>query len=48
MLNGYAQKDRWQGRRQILLESSGGLTEHNVKEYINNGNNPRKRSLLNC
>jgi nicotinate-nucleotide pyrophosphorylase (carboxylating) len=30
-------KQRWSGKRQILLESSGGLTEHNVKEYINNG-----------
>lgn len=30
-------KDRWRGKRQVLLESSGGLTEANVKEYINNG-----------
>ena len=30
-------KERWKGRREVLLESSGGLTEHNVKEYINNG-----------
>lgn len=30
-------KTRWQGKREVLLESSGGLTEHNVKEYINNG-----------
>ncbi|KAK5211435.1 nicotinate-nucleotide diphosphorylase (carboxylating) [Exophiala xenobiotica] len=29
-------KDRWRGKRQVLLESSGGLTEANVKEYINN------------
>lgn len=30
-------KERWRGRRNVLLESSGGLTEANVKEYINNG-----------
>jgi nicotinate-nucleotide pyrophosphorylase (carboxylating) len=30
-------KDRWRGRREVLLESSGGLTEANVGEYINNG-----------
>jgi len=30
-------KDRWRGKRNVLLESSGGLTESNVKEYINNG-----------
>jgi len=30
-------KDRWAGKRQVLLESSGGLTEVNVREYINNG-----------
>ena len=30
-------KDRWKGKREVLLESSGGLTEHNVREYINNG-----------
>ena len=30
-------KNRWKGKREVLLESSGGLTEHNVKEYINNG-----------
>lgn len=29
-------KQRWQGKREVLLESSGGLTEHNVKAYINN------------
>ncbi|EXJ93966.1 nicotinate-nucleotide diphosphorylase (carboxylating) [Capronia coronata CBS 617.96] len=29
-------KDRWRGKRQVLLESSGGLTEQNVKGYINN------------
>jgi len=29
-------KERWRGKRQVLLESSGGLTEANVKEYINN------------
>lgn len=30
-------KERWRGRRNVLLESSGGLTEGNVGEYINNG-----------
>ena len=30
-------KQRWKGRREVLLESSGGLTEANVREYINNG-----------
>ena len=30
-------KERWQGKRQVLLECSGGLTESNVAEYINNG-----------
>jgi nicotinate-nucleotide pyrophosphorylase (carboxylating) len=30
-------KDRWRGKREILLESSGGLTEENVGGYINNG-----------
>jgi nicotinate-nucleotide pyrophosphorylase (carboxylating) len=30
-------KRRWQGKRQVLLECSGGLTEGNVAEYINNG-----------
>jgi len=30
-------KERWRGKREVLLESSGGLTEANVKEYINNG-----------
>ena len=29
-------KERWKGKRQVLLESSGGLTDANVKEYINN------------
>jgi len=29
-------KQRWQGKKQILLECSGGLTESNVAEYINN------------
>ncbi|OQU98549.1 hypothetical protein CLAIMM_04316 isoform 4 [Cladophialophora immunda] len=31
-------KERWRarGRAHVLLESSGGLTEANVKEYINN------------
>lgn len=32
-------KQRWKerGRADVLLESSGGLTEGNVREYINNG-----------
>jgi nicotinate-nucleotide pyrophosphorylase (carboxylating) len=30
-------KGRWQGKKQVLLECSGGLTEGNVAEYINNG-----------
>lgn len=30
-------KKRWQGKREILLECSGGLTIDNVAEYINNG-----------
>ena len=30
-------KERWRGKREILLECSGGLTEGNVAEYINNG-----------
>jgi nicotinate-nucleotide pyrophosphorylase len=30
-------KRRWQGKKQVLLECSGGLTEGNVAEYINNG-----------
>jgi nicotinate-nucleotide pyrophosphorylase (carboxylating) len=34
-------KDRWNGKRAVLLESSGGLTEANVKEYINNGEDGR-------
>jgi len=29
-------KDRWKGKREFLIESSGGLTEENVKGYINN------------
>lgn len=31
-------KERWKGKRLVLLECSGGLTEGNVREYINNGN----------
>jgi nicotinate-nucleotide pyrophosphorylase (carboxylating) len=31
-------KERWQGQREVLLECSGGLTEANVREYVNNGN----------
>ena len=30
-------KGRWQGKKQVLLECSGGLTEGNVAKYINNG-----------
>lgn len=30
-------KERWQGKREVLLECSGGLTEENVREYVNNG-----------
>lgn len=30
-------KERWEGRREVLLECSGGLTEANVREYVNNG-----------
>ena len=30
-------KKRWGGRREVLLECSGGLTEANVAGYINNG-----------
>ncbi|KAG9792255.1 nicotinate-nucleotide pyrophosphorylase, partial [Aureobasidium melanogenum] len=29
-------KDRWRGKRSVLLESSGGLTEENVTQYVNN------------
>ncbi|RVX72811.1 Nicotinate-nucleotide pyrophosphorylase [carboxylating] [Exophiala mesophila] len=29
-------KERWRGQRNVLLESSGGLTEANVGAYINN------------
>ena len=30
-------KQRWNGKREVLLECSGGLTEDNVREYICNG-----------
>jgi nicotinate-nucleotide pyrophosphorylase (carboxylating) len=30
-------KQRWAGKRQFLLECSGGLTSENVGTYINNG-----------
>ncbi len=30
-------KQRWAGRREFLLECSGGLTAENVGTYINNG-----------
>ena len=29
-------KDRWRGKREFLLEVSGGLTEANVKEFVCN------------
>lgn len=29
-------RDRWRGKREFLIESSGGLTEDNVKGYICN------------
>ena len=32
-------KERWRGTR-LLLEASGGLTEENVRNYINNGKQP--------
>lgn len=31
-------KERWQGKTEVLLECSGGLTEANVGEFVNNGN----------
>lgn len=31
-------KERWQGKKQFLLEISGGLTKHNVEPYVCNGN----------
>ncbi|TAQ89668.1 hypothetical protein B7494_g2016 [Chlorociboria aeruginascens] len=30
-------KQRWQGKREFLLECSGGLTTDNVASYVNNG-----------
>lgn len=30
-------KSRWAGKKQFLLECSGGLTPDNVETYINNG-----------
>jgi nicotinate-nucleotide pyrophosphorylase (carboxylating) len=30
-------KQRWAGKREFLLECSGGLTPENVGTYINNG-----------
>lgn len=32
-------KERWNGKREVLLECSGGLTEVNVRDYVNNGKN---------
>jgi len=29
-------RERWRGKREFLIESSGGLTEENVKGYICN------------
>lgn len=30
-------RQRWQGKREFLLECSGGLTTLNVEGYVNNG-----------
>jgi nicotinate-nucleotide pyrophosphorylase (carboxylating) len=30
-------KQRWVGRRDVLLECSGGLTEGNVQDYVSSG-----------
>jgi nicotinate-nucleotide pyrophosphorylase (carboxylating) len=30
-------RGRWAGKKQFLLECSGGLTPDNVQTYINNG-----------
>ena len=30
-------KERWVGKRAVLIECSGGLTEANVRQYVNNG-----------
>ena len=38
-------KQRWHAKKQILLECSGGLTERNVAEYINNGKSSSLFSL---
>ena len=40
-------KDRWRGKREILLEASGGLTEENVGGYVNNGELCRDLSVPN-
>jgi nicotinate-nucleotide pyrophosphorylase (carboxylating) len=41
-------KKRWQGKREVLLECSGGLTEANVREYVNNGNKETSRLGIKC
>jgi nicotinate-nucleotide pyrophosphorylase (carboxylating) len=43
-------KQRWAGKKEFLLECSGGLTPDNVGTYINNGTSGRDVSLLrtNC
>jgi nicotinate-nucleotide pyrophosphorylase (carboxylating) len=38
-------KERWKGRREVLLECSGGLTEENVHEYVNSGKEHASWSL---
>jgi nicotinate-nucleotide pyrophosphorylase (carboxylating) len=30
-------KTRWAGKKQFLLECSGGLTPNNIGTYVNNG-----------
>jgi hypothetical protein len=39
-------KTKWQGKREFLIECSGGLTEGNVAEYINNGEFPSPHLTL--
>ena len=31
-------KERWQGKRRFLIETSGGIEENNLKERAINGN----------
>jgi nicotinate-nucleotide pyrophosphorylase (carboxylating) len=40
-------KERWKGTR-VLLECSGGLTEANVREYVNNGEERPFSSAIEC